>query len=55
MAPRGVKASVLSDALRDGNTIRAVIRGTGPNQDGRTPGITQWMQSRGVIRWERCL
>lgn len=31
----------LSDALRDGNTIRAVIRATGVNQDGRTPGITQ--------------
>ncbi|KAL4788911.1 putative polyketide synthase [Aspergillus venezuelensis] len=31
----------LSDALHDGNTIRAVIRNTGSNQDGRTPGITQ--------------
>ena len=31
----------LSDALRDGDTIRAVIRSTGSNQDGRTPGITQ--------------
>ncbi|KAI1371682.1 putative polyketide synthase [Hypoxylon crocopeplum] len=31
----------LSDALRDGNTIRAVIRATGSNEDGRTPGITQ--------------
>ncbi|KAJ2994424.1 hypothetical protein NUW58_g1566 [Xylaria curta] len=31
----------LSDALRDGNTIRAVIRSTGSNEDGRTPGITQ--------------
>ena len=30
----------LSHALRDGNTIRAVIRSTGANQDGRTPGIT---------------
>lgn len=30
----------LSDAIRDGNTIRAVIRGTGVNQDGRTPGIS---------------
>ncbi|KAJ4859547.1 KR domain-containing protein [Trichoderma breve] len=30
----------LADALRDGNVIRAVIRGTGVNQDGRTPGIT---------------
>ncbi|KAL8721436.1 MAG: hypothetical protein Q9225_001881 [Loekoesia sp. 1 TL-2023] len=32
---------LLSEALRDGNTIRAVIRATGSNQDGRTPGITQ--------------
>ncbi|KAK4107386.1 putative polyketide synthase [Canariomyces notabilis] len=31
----------LSDAIRDGNTIRAVIRSTGSNEDGRTPGITQ--------------
>jgi acyl transferase domain-containing protein len=30
----------LSAALRDGDAIRAVIRGTGVNQDGRTPGIT---------------
>lgn len=31
----------LSDAVRDGDTIRAVIRSTGSNQNGRTPGITQ--------------
>ncbi|MCJ1403373.1 hypothetical protein MMC11_006596 [Xylographa trunciseda] len=31
----------LDDALRDGDTIRAVIRGTGTNQDGKTPGIVQ--------------
>ncbi|KAK1622034.1 hypothetical protein BDP81DRAFT_476678 [Colletotrichum phormii] len=31
----------LKDALRDGDTIRAVIRGTGTNADGKTPGITQ--------------
>lgn len=32
----------LSAALKDGDTIRAVIRATGLNQDGRTPGgITQ--------------
>ncbi|KAJ5715842.1 uncharacterized protein N7483_013023 [Penicillium malachiteum] len=30
----------LADAIKDGNTIRAVIRGTGVNQDGKTPGIT---------------
>lgn len=30
----------LSDALRDGDTIRAVVRGTGVNQDGRTAGIS---------------
>ncbi|CAG8125616.1 unnamed protein product [Penicillium salamii] len=29
----------LAKALHDGNTIRAVIRGTGSNQDGRTAGI----------------
>lgn len=29
----------LPDAIRDGNTIRAVIRGSAVNQDGRTPGI----------------
>ena len=31
----------LPDAIRDGDMIRAVIRATGSNQDGRTPGITQ--------------
>lgn len=31
----------LDRALQDGDTIRAVIRNTGSNQDGRTPGITQ--------------
>ncbi|KAJ5389914.1 polyketide synthase [Penicillium cataractarum] len=28
------------DALRDGDPIRAIIRGTGANQDGHTTGIT---------------
>lgn len=31
----------LDAALRDGNTIRAVIKATGINQDGRTIGISQ--------------
>lgn len=31
----------VADAIRDGNTIRAVIRNTDANEDGRTPGITQ--------------
>lgn len=31
----------LRDALRDGDTIRAVVRSTGSNQDGYTPGVTQ--------------
>ncbi|KAI9927041.1 hypothetical protein MW887_003422 [Aspergillus wentii] len=30
----------LQSALREGDTIRAIIRGSGSNQDGRTPGIT---------------
>src|SRR5687767_193699 len=30
----------LSDAIRDGDTIRAVIRGTGVNVDGKTPSVT---------------
>lgn len=31
----------LRDAVRDRDTVRAVIRATGANQDGRTPGISQ--------------
>lgn len=31
----------LSRALEDGDTIRALVRATGSNQDGRTPSITQ--------------
>ncbi|TGJ81386.1 hypothetical protein E0Z10_g7369 [Xylaria hypoxylon] len=40
----GVIALVLKplrDAVRDGDMIRAVIRSTGTNQDGRTPSLTQ--------------
>lgn len=29
----------LSDAIRDGDPVRAVIRGSATNSDGRTPGI----------------
>ncbi|KAI1734393.1 polyketide synthase PksD [Xylaria scruposa] len=32
---------LLADASRDGDMIRAVIRATGSNQDGYTPGLTQ--------------
>ncbi|KAJ5797279.1 polyketide synthase [Penicillium pulvis] len=31
----------LDDALRDGDPIRSIIRGTATNSNGRTPGITQ--------------
>ncbi|PVI00072.1 polyketide synthase PksD [Periconia macrospinosa] len=31
----------LTTAIRNKDKIRAIIRGTGSNQDGRTPGITQ--------------
>lgn len=31
----------LSDAVKNGDVIRAVIRGSGSNHDGHTPGITQ--------------
>lgn len=30
----------LSDAIRDGDAIRAVIRGTAVNVDGKTPSVT---------------
>ncbi|KAL2060502.1 hypothetical protein VTL71DRAFT_9533 [Oculimacula yallundae] len=36
----GIVIKPLSAALADGDTIRAVIRGSGVNQDGKTPGIT---------------
>ncbi|KAK1988362.1 mycocerosic acid synthase [Colletotrichum cereale] len=39
----GIAAVVLkrlSDAVRDGDTIRAVIRNTGCNHDGHSPGLT---------------
>ena len=31
----------LADAIEDGDSIRAIIRSTGSNSDGRTPGITK--------------
>ncbi|KAI1827688.1 lovastatin nonaketide synthase [Xylaria intraflava] len=36
----GLIVKRLSDAIRDGDTIRAVIRGTGTNVDGKTPSVT---------------
>lgn len=36
-----VVIKLLADALRDGDTIRAVIRATGTNQDGKTSVLTQ--------------
>ncbi|RYP89414.1 hypothetical protein DL769_000065 [Monosporascus sp. CRB-8-3] len=44
----------LADALRDGDTIRAVIRNTMSNQDGRTPGITQPNQEAQMNLIEQC-
>lgn len=40
-----VVIKLLADALREGDTIRAVIRATGANQDGKTPGLTQPSQT----------
>ncbi|ETS78082.1 hypothetical protein PFICI_10144 [Pestalotiopsis fici W106-1] len=37
----GLVVKPLSAAIRDGNTIRALVRSTGTNQDGRTPTLTQ--------------
>lgn len=31
----------LREAIKNGDSIRALIRSTGSNQDGKTPGITQ--------------
>lgn len=31
----------LADALKDGDTIRSIIRATGTNQDGKTPSVSQ--------------
>ena len=38
----------VSDAIRDDDTIRAVIRNTVSNQDGKSPGITQPTRSAQV-------
>lgn len=40
-AVNAVFLKLLSDAVRDGDPIRAVIRGTATNSDGHTPGITK--------------
>jgi len=36
----GIVLKTLKQALADGDTIRGVIRNSGLNQDGKTPGIT---------------
>lgn len=38
-AVNAVMLKRLDDAIRDGDPIRAVIRGSASNSDGRTPGI----------------
>lgn len=38
----------LSNALRDGDPIQAIIRGTAINSDGRTPGVTMPSQDAQV-------
>ncbi|KUJ12798.1 putative polyketide synthase [Mollisia scopiformis] len=38
-AIQAVMLKRLSDAIRDGDPIRAIIRGSATNSDGRTPGI----------------
>ncbi|TGO80363.1 hypothetical protein BELL_0009g00470 [Botrytis elliptica] len=43
----------LSDALRDGDTIRTIIRQTATNQDGRTSGITLPSQQSQIELIER--
>lgn len=37
----GLVIRPLEDAIRNGDTIRAIIRSSGSNQDGRTPGVMQ--------------
>jgi acyl transferase domain-containing protein len=37
----GILVKPLKDAIRDGNPVRAVIRATAVNVDGKTPGISQ--------------
>ncbi|KJZ76225.1 hypothetical protein HIM_04307 [Hirsutella minnesotensis 3608] len=42
------------DAVRDGDTIRAVIVSTGSNHDGHTPGITQPSQKAQEMLIRQC-
>ena len=44
----------LSDAIRDNDTIRGVIRGTSTNQDGRTSGITMPSAEAQVANIRKC-
>ena len=45
----------LSDALRDGDTIHAVIRGSAINHDGRASGLTVFPGSNYVAPYEVCV
>ncbi|KAL4875010.1 hypothetical protein BJY04DRAFT_233116 [Aspergillus karnatakaensis] len=42
----GLVIRPLKDAIANGDTVRAIIRSSGSNQDGRTPGVMQPSQSR---------
>ena len=44
----------LSDALREKDTIRAIIRSTGSNHNGYTPGITQSNQQSQEMLLKEC-